>query len=135
MTAPMPAQSLAQSLAQSPARMLRAGKPLTLSGIADGAEGLVIADLARAIAAGASPPAISMAVSAIIPVEALCDSPGIGQLVWQSAAARDLPVLLQLEIVLGKVINDLAMLVAHGREDIDDLHVGRKRSRGAGTLG
>ena len=62
MTAPMPAQSPAQSTPQSPARMLRAGKPLTLSGIADGAEGLVIADLARAIAAGQSPPAISMAV-------------------------------------------------------------------------
>ena len=62
MTAPMPAQTISQSLAQSPARQLRAGKPLTLSGIADGAEGLVIADLARAIAAGASPPAISMAV-------------------------------------------------------------------------
>ena len=42
--------------------MLRAGRPLTLSGIADGAEGLVIADLARAIAAGSKPPAISMAV-------------------------------------------------------------------------
>jgi transcription-repair coupling factor (superfamily II helicase) len=45
---------LHESLATSPARMLRAGRPLTLSGIADGAEGLVIADLARAIAAGAS---------------------------------------------------------------------------------
>jgi transcription-repair coupling factor (superfamily II helicase) len=33
-----------------------------LSGVADGAEGLVIADLARSIAAGAKPPAISMAV-------------------------------------------------------------------------
>ena len=33
-----------------------------LAGVADGAEGLVIADLARSIAAGAKPPAISMAV-------------------------------------------------------------------------
>ncbi len=38
------------------------GRPLTLAGIADGAEGLVVADLARAIAAGAKPPAISLAV-------------------------------------------------------------------------
>ena len=48
--------------AQSPAQRLKPGRPLTLAGIADGAEGLVIADLARSIAAGASPPAISTAV-------------------------------------------------------------------------
>jgi transcription-repair coupling factor (superfamily II helicase) len=48
--------------AQSPAVRLKSGRPLTLAGIADGAEGLIIADLARAIAAGASPPAISAAV-------------------------------------------------------------------------
>jgi transcription-repair coupling factor (superfamily II helicase) len=49
-------------LAQSPARLLKPGRALTLAGIADGAEGLVVADLARAIAAGATPPAISVAV-------------------------------------------------------------------------
>jgi transcription-repair coupling factor (superfamily II helicase) len=48
--------------AQSPAARLKPGRPLTLAGIADGAEGLVIADLARAIAAGNAPPAISAAV-------------------------------------------------------------------------
>ena len=53
---------MAPSPAQSPARQLKPGQPLTLAGIADGAEGLVIADLARAIAAAPSPPAISMAV-------------------------------------------------------------------------
>ncbi len=52
----------AQSSPQSPAKLLKPGKSLTLAGIADGAEGLVIADLARAIAAGASPPAISIVV-------------------------------------------------------------------------
>ncbi len=56
MTAP------AKISAQSPAQRLKPGRPLTLAGIADGAEGLVIADLARAIAASASPPAISAAV-------------------------------------------------------------------------
>ncbi len=49
-------------LAKSPAQRLAAGRPLTLAGITDGAEGLVIADLARAVAAGAKPPAISIAV-------------------------------------------------------------------------
>jgi len=52
----------AKSQVLSPAARLKPGRPLTLAGIADGAEGLVIADLARAIAAGASPPAISTAV-------------------------------------------------------------------------
>ena len=48
--------------AKSPAELLRAGKPLTLAQVADGAEGLVLADLARAIAARADAPAISLAV-------------------------------------------------------------------------
>ena len=47
---------------KSPAERLAPGRPLTLTGIADGAEGLVIADLARAVAAGDKPPAISIAV-------------------------------------------------------------------------
>ncbi len=49
-------------LTKSPAARLKAGRPLTLGGIADGAEGLVIADLARSIAAGDKAPAISIAV-------------------------------------------------------------------------
>ena len=51
-----------RSPARSPAQRLRPGRPLLLAGIADGAEGLVLADLARAIAAGAAAPAISLAV-------------------------------------------------------------------------
>jgi transcription-repair coupling factor (superfamily II helicase) len=47
---------------QSPAQRLKAGRPLTLAGVADGAEGLVVADLARAVAAADKPPAISAAV-------------------------------------------------------------------------
>src|SRR5579862_3354958 len=49
-------------LTKSPAARLAPGRPLTLAGIADGAEGLVVADLARAVAAGAKPPAISLAL-------------------------------------------------------------------------
>jgi len=51
-----------RSSASSPARRLHPGRPLLLAGIADGAEGLVLADLARTIAAGAAAPAISLAV-------------------------------------------------------------------------
>jgi transcription-repair coupling factor (superfamily II helicase) len=52
-------------IAFDPARLaagLRAGRPLTLSDVADGAEGLVLADLARAIASGPKPAAVSLAV-------------------------------------------------------------------------
>ncbi|HEX3936937.1 MAG TPA: transcription-repair coupling factor [Xanthobacteraceae bacterium] len=52
----------ASRLVHSPAQRLSAGRPLTLGGVADGAEGLVLADLARAIAAREKPPAISLAV-------------------------------------------------------------------------
>ena len=48
--------------AKSPAELLKAGRPLTLSQVADGAQGLVLADLARAIAANNDAPAISLAV-------------------------------------------------------------------------
>src|ERR1700756_672944 len=48
-------------LVKSPAERLKAGRPLTLAGVPDGAEGLVAADLARAIAARTNTPAISLA--------------------------------------------------------------------------
>jgi transcription-repair coupling factor (superfamily II helicase) len=47
---------------KSPAELLAPGRALTLANIAEGAEGLVISDLARAIAARLSRPAISLAV-------------------------------------------------------------------------
>src|ERR1700728_3020296 len=47
---------------QSPAQMLTSGRALTFANVAEGAEGLVISDLARAVAARPKPPAISMAV-------------------------------------------------------------------------
>jgi transcription-repair coupling factor (superfamily II helicase) len=48
--------------AKSPAELLTSGRPLTLANVADGAEGLVIADLARAIAARPLAPATSLLV-------------------------------------------------------------------------
>lgn len=39
---------------------------------------------------------VSMALGAAIPVEVLCDMPGVGQLAWQAALARDLPLLVNL---------------------------------------
>ena len=49
-------------MAKSPAENLRPGKALTLSQVADGAEGMVLADLARAVAARTNAPAISLCV-------------------------------------------------------------------------
>jgi len=42
----------------------------------------------------------SMAFGAAIPVETLCDLPGIGQLAWKAAVARDLPVLVSLTMLI-----------------------------------
>jgi transcription-repair coupling factor (superfamily II helicase) len=50
------------STPRNPAALLVPGRPLTLAGVADGAEGLVIADLARAVAARADAPATSLVV-------------------------------------------------------------------------
>src|SRR5919197_258052 len=47
-------------MARSPAEQLASGRPLTLSGVADGAEGLILADLARAIAARKDAPPTSL---------------------------------------------------------------------------
>jgi len=49
-------------VAKSPADLLNPGRPLTLANVADGAEGLVVADLARAIAARRDAPAVSAVV-------------------------------------------------------------------------
>ncbi|MGY4359436.1 transcription-repair coupling factor (superfamily II helicase) [Bradyrhizobium sp. i1.7.7] len=47
---------------KSPAELLTPGRALTLANVAEGAEGLVISDLARAIAARPKKPAVSLAV-------------------------------------------------------------------------
>jgi transcription-repair coupling factor (superfamily II helicase) len=47
---------------RSPADLLAAGRPLAFADVADGAEGFVLADLARAVAAGKDAPATSLLV-------------------------------------------------------------------------
>ena len=47
---------------RSPAEVLGAGRPLAFADVADGAEGFVLADLARAVAAGKDAPATSLLV-------------------------------------------------------------------------
>jgi len=60
---------------------------------------------------------LSMALGAAIPMEALCDSPGVGQLAWQGALNRDLPLVVNLTllITLATVLTNLLANVAHER--------------------
>lgn len=43
---------------------------------------------------------VGMAISATIPVEALCGIPGVGQLAWQAAMGRDLSVLINVSLLV-----------------------------------
>jgi len=43
---------------------------------------------------------LGIAFGAAIPIEVLCDLPGLGQLAWKAALARDLPVLVSLTILI-----------------------------------
>ena len=43
---------------------------------------------------------VSVAFGAAIPIEALCDLPGIGQLAWIAATARDLPLLVAITFLV-----------------------------------
>ncbi len=54
--------NIARTKPHSPADLMEQGRPLTIARVADGAEGLVLADLARAIAAQANAPATSLLV-------------------------------------------------------------------------
>ena len=59
---------------------------------------------------------VSVAVGAAIPVEALCGLPGVGQLAWQAALARDLPLLVNITVLVTLVTllaNSGADVIAH----------------------
>lgn len=63
---------------------------------------------------------VSLALGAAIPVEVICDSPGIGQLAWQAALGRDLPLLVNLTTIvtlitlLANLCGDLAAATFQG---------------------
>ena len=56
---------------------------------------------------------VSIAVGAAIPVEALCGLAGIGQLAWQAALARDLPLLVNITVLV-----TLVTLLANSSGDV-----------------
>ena len=74
-------------LVRSPAEKLLPGKALTFGNVAEGAEGLIVADLARSVAALPKPPAVSLCV--------ICrDGPRMQQLARSlDFFAPDLPVM------------------------------------------
>jgi peptide/nickel transport system permease protein len=43
---------------------------------------------------------VSLAIGAAIPIEALCGLAGVGQLAWQAALARDLPLLVNITVLV-----------------------------------
>jgi peptide/nickel transport system permease protein len=60
---------------------------------------------------------LSLAFGAAIPIEALCDSPGIGQLAWQATLNRDLPLIMNLALlatVITVAANSLASAANEG---------------------
>jgi peptide/nickel transport system permease protein len=54
-----------------------------------------------------------MAFGAAIPVETLCGLPGIGQLAWKAAIARDLPVLVSLTMMI-TVVTQVCNAISDG---------------------
>jgi peptide/nickel transport system permease protein len=66
---------------------------------------------------------VSMAMGAAIPVEALCGLAGIGQLAWQAALARDLPLLVNITILV-----TLVTLLANSGADVIGYMVGSQEA-------
>jgi len=64
---------------------------------------------------------VSIALGASIPVESLCGLPGIGQLAWQAALARDLPLLVNVTVLV-----TLVTLLANSGADVI-IHMVRSR--------
>jgi peptide/nickel transport system permease protein len=56
---------------------------------------------------------VSIATGAAIPVEALCGLAGVGQLAWQAALARDLPLLVNITVLV-----TLVTLLANSGADV-----------------
>ncbi len=64
---------------------------------------------------------VGIALGASIPVESLCGLPGVGQLAWQAALARDLPLLVNVTVLV-----TLVTLLANSGADVI-IHMVRSR--------
>lgn len=61
---------------------------------------------------------LAVAFGAAIPIEALCDSPGLGQLAWQAALNRDLPLIMNLTLLVTLITVAANMLANMGHEGV-----------------
>lgn len=53
---------------------------------------------------------IVTALSAIVPIEVIFDVPGVGQLAWNAAMNRDLPVLLAITLLMAAAVSFAGMI-------------------------
>jgi peptide/nickel transport system permease protein len=61
---------------------------------------------------------VSLAFGASIPIEVISDTPGVGQLVWKAALDRDLPVLINITVLIAlmtMLVNSLADMALSAR--------------------
>jgi peptide/nickel transport system permease protein len=63
---------------------------------------------------------LSLALGAAIPVEALADSPGLGQLAWRAALGRDLALLVPITLLL-----TVGAVIANGAAEIASVSLRR----------
>jgi peptide/nickel transport system permease protein len=64
---------------------------------------------------------VTLAFGASIPIEVISDSPGIGQLAWRAALERDLPLLVNITILIALmtlIVNSLADLALASRRPV-----------------
>jgi len=65
---------------------------------------------------------VTLAFGASIPIEVVSDSPGIGQLAWRAALERDLPLLINITILIAlmtMIVNSLADLALAARRPVE----------------
>jgi ABC-type dipeptide/oligopeptide/nickel transport system permease component len=101
-----------------------AGRPHVLSAYARGSAPWRV--LVREILPTAMPQLVALAgtslplaIGAAIPMETICDSPGLGQLAWKAATARDLELLLPIILLVSAIAltaNFAADLAIQGRK-------------------
>jgi peptide/nickel transport system permease protein len=59
---------------------------------------------------------IVTALSALVPVEVIFDVPGLGQLAWNAAMNRDLPVLLAATMIMALAVTCAGMAPERPKE-------------------
>jgi peptide/nickel transport system permease protein len=83
-------------------------EPHVLAARARGVPRIVV--IARHVLLRAAPTALSLfgisvsiSLGAAVPVEVICDLPGVGQLLWEAALSRDIPLIVTLTAVVAFV--------------------------------